>query len=315
MRTLRFAPLLLILVSSALWAQDLAPTQWLRMPSRLAHRWECNLSARDGWTRAGYDTRGWSRPVVVPGRYPVSMEPESQALYSFMWHAGGGHTGKPVYFRRMVTLTGQPVEATINACADDQFVLTVNGVRLGESKAAHQPASFDAAKALKLGDNVIAVEAKDTQPPGYGLLVTPEITQTWPLQPCDWYCSTNGRNHWRKAASDIAPPIALEGLKPYKCISVPRGMKDFSTAYFRRTLGLDGLPVEATVVTLADDGYELYVNGKLVTLEKRAERAYIPRKADLLPFLHPGQNTILVKVTNDWGPGRMYCVPTVTMTD
>lgn len=312
MRTLRFAPLLLTLLSPTLWAQDLAPTQWLRMPRPLAHHWLCSLKAPRGWEQPGYDSRAWSRPVVVPGRYPADMEPEEQALYNFIWHAGGGHTGKPVYFRRTVTLTGLPVEAAIRACVDDQFTLYANGVTIGHSKAAHEAASFDVK--LKRGDNVIAIEAKDVQPPGYGLLVAPQITQTWPIQPCDWYYSANGRTHWRKAASDVAPPIALQGLKPYKCITVPGGMKDFSTAYFRRTLGLDGLPLEANAVVLADDGYELYVNGKLVTLEKRAERAYIPRKADLLPFLHRGNNTILVKVTNDWGPGRMYCVPTVTMT-
>lgn len=309
MRILRFTPLLLTLLSPAVWGQD-----FVRMPRALQARWQCSLTARAGWQQPGYSSRAWSRPAVVPGRYPLSMEPASQALYSFVWHPRGASTGKPVYFRRMVTLTGQPVEATISACADDQFALSVNGVGVGASSAPHEFGSFDALKYFKHGANVVAVEAKDVRPTGYGLLVAPEITQTWPLQPCDWYCSTNGRSHWRKAITDTAPPIALQGLKPYKCITAPGGMKDFSTAYFRRTLALDGLPLEATAVVLADDSYELYVNGRLVTLEKRLERSYIPRKANLMPFLHPGQNTVVVKVTNDWGPGRMYCVPTVTMT-
>lgn len=309
MRLLRLTPILLTLLSPAVWGQDL-----VRMSSDLQARWRCSLTARHGWNDRGYDDRRWSRPVFdLPGRYPAWAEPEDQALHSFMWHPAGANTGKPVYFRRSVYLPGQVTEALVNVCADDQFMLYVNGRGMVQSKQAHQDSGYDLAPYLKPGDNVIAVQARDIQPPAYGLLVAPGLTQAFPMASGGWQYSANGRQ-WQPAAADKNPPIQVEGMASYACLSAPGGMREFSTAYFRRTIRLDGLPLEAPTVILGDDSYELTVNGKLVTIEKRLERAWRPRKVDLAPFLKPGANTLLVKVTNDWGPGRFYCLPTVTMT-
>lgn len=309
MRPTRLIPLLAVLLCPTVWGQD-----FLTMPAALAARWRSTLDAGHGWFDRGYDDSRWTRPVFgIPGRYPEWAAPEDQALHPFMWHPAGAHTGKPVYFRRNVYVPGEIERAVVHLCADDQFALYVNGRGIGLSKEAHHDTEFDLTPNLQSGHNIIGVQAMDVQPPAYGLLVAPEVTQRFSMRDGGWQCSDNGRDGWGCCSLD-SNPIKLEGLKPFECLTQPGGMAEFSTAYFRRTLEVDGLPLEATAVVLADDGYELYVNGKLVTLEKRAERAYIPRKVDLLPFLCPGKNTLLMKITNDWGPGRMYCVPTVTMT-
>jgi len=309
MRTIRFAPFLVLLFSPAVWGQDL-----MRMSSDLQARWRCSLTARPGWNDRGHDDRRWSKPVYdIPGRYPGWAEPEDQALHAFMWHPAGANTGRPVYFRRSLFLPGQVTQALVSVCADDQFMLYVNGRGMVQSQEAHSDSSLDIAPYLKPGDNVIAVQAKDIQPPAYGLLVAPGITQVFPMAGGGWLYSADGRR-WQAAAADTSPPIHVEGMAPFVCFSAPGGMKEFSTAYFRRTIRIDGLPLEAATVILGDDSYELTVNGKLVTMEKRLERAWMPRRVDLAPFLKPGANTLAVKVTNDWGPGRFYCVPTVTMT-
>ena len=310
MRILRLTPLLLMLLSPAVWGQD-----FLRMPDSLQARWRCSTAPGHGWFGRKYDVSSWISPRFgIPGRYPEWAAPEDQALHNFMWHPAGANTGKPVYFRRSVHLPGEIEQALIHVCADDQFMLYVNGEGVAQSKEAHRDSSFDVTCRLFNGDNLFAVQAMNIKPPGYGLLVAPEVTQRFSMRDGEWKWSLEGKTPWYPASVDKAPRIKLENLEPFECLSLPGGMDEFSTAYFHRTLPLDGLPIEASVVVLADDSYELYVNGKLVTLEKRAERAYIPRKADLLPFLHPGQNSLVVKVTNDWGPGRFYCVPTVTMT-
>lgn len=310
---MRWVSLLIALIVIAVvpaWSQPL-----LQMPSELQVRWRCTLVAERGWFDRGYDDSRWTKPnFEIPGRYPEWAMPEDQALHSFMWHPAGANTGKPVYFRRNVSLPGEIEQAVIHLCADDQFMLYINGRGLVQSKEAHRDTELDITLSLQSGQNIIAVQAMDVQPPAYGLLVAPEITQRFPMGDGEWKWSLDGKGPWYPASYDKAPPIQLPGLDPFACLSVPGGMDEFSTAYFQRALDLDGLPVEANAVVLADDGYELYVNGTLVTLEKRAERAYIPHKADLLPFLHSGHNVIMVKVTNDWGPGRFYCVPTVTMT-
>ncbi|MEN6640972.1 MAG: hypothetical protein ABFE08_00865 [Armatimonadia bacterium] len=302
---------LLVLICPAVWGQD-----FLRMPDSLQVRWRCSTAAGSGWNQAGYNASGWTKPVFgIPGRYPQWAAPEDQTLHLFMWHPRGANTGRPVYFRRNVYLPGQVTEATVNVCADDQFMLYVNGRSLMQSQAAHQDRSIDLTGQLQPGANVIAVQAKDVQPPGYGLLVTPMITQAFRMDDGSWQYSANGRTGWQKAAADKTAPIKVEGIeRGFSCLTAPGGMKDFSTAYFRRTIQLDGLPLEAPTVILGDDSYELKINGKLVTLEKRLERAWMPRKVDIAPFLRPGANTVMVKVTNDWGPGRFYCVPEVTMT-
>lgn len=311
MRIPCLAPLLLVLLSPAVWGQD-----FLRMPDNLQAQWRSNTTAGTGWNQTGYDASSWMKPVFdIPGRYPQWAAPEDQALHLFMWHPRGANTGKPVYFRRNVYLPGQVTQATVNVCADDKFMLYVNGHGMMQSDEAHKDRTADLTSQLRHGVNVIAVQAKDIQSPGYGLLVVPMITQAFRMDDGGWWYSANGKTGWQRASADDTPPIKVEGIEqPFACFTVPGGMKEFSTAYFRRTIQLDGLPLEAPTVVLGDDSYELKINGKLVTLEKRLERAWMPRKVDIAPFLRPGANTVMVKVTNDWGPGRFYCVPEVTMT-
>lgn len=285
------------------------------MPQELNERWLTSLEAKTGWNAPGYDTTGWvPADRDIPGRYPIWMPPEQQVRHTFMWHPAGAHTGKPVYFRRSVYTPGEIARAVMQVRADDQFMLYVNGRGVVQSREAHRDELVDLQAFLHSGTNVIGVQARDVQPSGYGVLVVPRITQRFTMGDGGWSWSLDGGTDWHPVSYDKAPPIEVTGFEPFRCVSLPGGMDEFSTAFFRRTLELDGLPIEAQTVILADDSYELRVNGQLVTLEKRLERSYLPRQVNLLPYLHPGRNTLTVKVTNDWGPGRFYCVPTVTTT-
>ena len=312
----------LLVTSASLAMAQALPT----MPSALANRWVCATEAGPGWNAAGYNDRGWV-PVShdVSLGYPDWMESEQQVLFRFMWHPGGSHRGSPVYFRRSIWLPGQIDQATIKVCADDIFGLYINGLGVGYRRKAGETGDFEVAGYLKTGQNVIALSAMDIKPPGYGLLVAPEITQSWPFEEKDraWRCSPAAAagwtqkdfddSHWQAAAKDSAPPIALENLGSFSCFSLPKGIPEYSSAYFRRVLEIDGLPVAAQVTILADDGYELYVNGAYLAVEKRVDKAYWPATVDVTPHLQPGKNVIAVKVSNTWGPGRLYCVPTVKM--
>jgi hypothetical protein len=284
------------------------------MPAQRQASWRCSVTARAGWNDRGFADASWRRVRLVPGRFPLTMEPERQSLYSFMWTPRNPPLGQWAHFRRSVWLPGRIEAATAEVQADDQFQFFVNGQLVGLHERAHEAVVYDITERLLTGQNVLAAQARDTEPPAHGLLVVPEITQTWPLGDGGWKCSTDGRR-WQPAVPDTNPPIELAGLdQSFACLSVHGGMKGFATAFFRRTVAIDGLPLQAEAVILADDSYELRVNGTLVTLEKRLEKSYWPRQVNLARYLKPGQNTLTVKVTNDWGPGRMYCVPTVTMT-
>lgn len=318
MRLLTAAAALVLM--SAAYGQGL-PT----MPPDLQARWQSSLQADEGWNDRGFEGI-WS-PVVrdLPARYPEWVEPERQMLCSYMWYPGGAHTNQPVYFRRTVWLPGQVEAGLLDLTADDEFQLYVNGRGIGRSAKAYENVTFDITSYLQPGANVIAVQARNLKPPGYGLLVIPEITQSFPMSDASaWRTATSAGSGWQApsfddrgwaaAVPDPAPPIKLESLEPFACIAIAGGMQDFSTAYFRRTLELDGMPLDASLVILSDDSYELYVNGTLLAVEKRVNKSYLPRRVGLTRYLLPGKNTLAVKVTNDWGPGRLYCVPTVTMT-
>jgi hypothetical protein len=310
-------------------------TELQRPPLSLLSRWQCTLQAERNWQTPGFVSTGWQPVAEVAGRYPAEMKPEEQILTRFMWAPDRNAAG-PVYFRRHLWLPGEIEAASLFVSADDYFDAYINGYGIGQGRVAHEGFLFDLQPYLQSGANVLALKAWDVNPPARSLMVTAEITQSWPApQGAGWVCTlvTPGQGTdrqwpsagprwtqpkyddraWLPAVADTAPPIKLPDLPPYHCITIPGGLPEYGSALFRRTFEVDGLPLIATAVILADDSYELYVNGTLVAWEKRAERAYYPLEVDLRQYLQPGKNVLAVKVTNDWGPGRLYCVPTVTM--
>jgi len=309
---------LLALIATAVCAQDLSP-----MPRPLSQRWLTSISATEGWNAPGYDARGWAHVTYdIPAGYPSWMTPAQQARHRFMWHPAGPNRMHPTYFRRTLVLDEKPVAATLKVCADDQFRLFVNGKLIGEEQQAGLTREFDVTGALHPGANVIAVEATDVAPWGYGLLVVGEITQEW-TDKGGWRCArTPGRlwtasgfddRLWPAAVLDRAPDI-VAGEQSFSCVTTPTDIGDFATAYFRRVLNIDALPTAASLTILGDDSYELYVSGKLAAVQKRPEQSYAPLQIDLGGKLHTGRNALAVKITNTWGPARLYCVPVVTMT-
>ncbi len=295
------------------------------MPPELKSKWRSSLSAASGWNECGYDTAGWV-PVVydLATAYPNWMTPAQQARHQFMWHPAGNNNGQLVYFRRQLWIDGRVTDALFRVCADDQFRFFVNGRLVGGARESGATRVFAATSDLLQGANVLAAEARDTMGQAYGLLVMAEVTQEWPFVPEEhrWRCSTTAGDGWTTvgynddkwghAVPDRAPAILVDSRR-YSCFTTPQDLPDFGTAYFRRTLDLDGVPVSAQVTILGDDSYQLYVNGELMALEGRADYAYRPRVVDVGSALHPGRNILAVKITNTWGPARLYCAPVVKM--
>lgn len=295
------------------------------LPASLTGRWLTSLRVKAGWEAPGYDTTGWVRAACdLPGAYPEWMTPTQQARYRFLWHPSGANRGKPVYFRRPLHVSGRVTTARFALCADDQFKFYVNGHLQGTQTVAHQTRDYEVAPLLRPGANLLAAEARDVQAPGYGLLVVGEVTQEWPFvrQQKSWRCATKATAGWNRpdyddrkwafSVADRAPAIVVpEGT--YACFTTPREIGDFASAYFRRCLDLDGLPTAASITILGDDSYDLYVNGRRLALERRVDRAYRPARVDVTAALHPGRNVLAVKITNTWGPARLYCLPKVTL--
>ncbi|MCO6457366.1 MAG: HEAT repeat domain-containing protein [Pirellulaceae bacterium] len=70
------------------------------------------------------------------------------------------------------------------------------------------------------------------------------------------------------------------------------------TCYFRRSFMLQ-TPREGQVAIMADDAYELYVNGREV---QRGQYEKDLKQIDISGYLAPGRNTVAIKVSNLKGP-------------
>lgn len=319
MRRLAAVLLLVVLTGGAVAAT------YETMPAELAAKWLSSPSASEGWNETGYDTDGWV-PVTydLAVAYPNWMTPEQQAMHQFMWHPAGNNNGQTVYFRRQLWVGGHVTDAFFRVCADDQFRFFVNGRLVGGARESGATRSFAVGEDFRPGANMVAAEARDMMGGGYGLLVMGEVTQEWPFMTeeqawrCDvsvgsgWIESDYDDAQWQHAVADRAPAIEV-GNRRYQCFTTPEDLSDFASACFRRNLDLDGVPVSAQVTILGDDSYQLYVNGKLMALERRVDYAYRPACVDITSALHAGRNTLAVKITNTWGPARLYCLPVVKM--
>jgi hypothetical protein len=221
-------------------------------------------------------------------------------------------------------VSGQVTDAYFRLCADDQFRFFANGQLVGSERQSGATRGFALTKLLQAGANMLAAEARDVMGSSCGLLVVGEVTQEWPFEADEqaWRCSSSAGIGWTEAGYDDAPwaaavadraPAMVVEERRYNCFTTPQDLEDFSSAYFRRNLDLDGVPVAAKVTILGDDSYQLYVNGRLVALERRADYAYRPMTMDITSALHHGRNALAVKITNAWGPARLYCLPVVKM--
>ena len=87
--------------------------------------------------------------------------PTAQVDARWIWsHADAMHdNGGRILLRKVIKLDKLPKRAQAVATCDNEMVLYVNGKKVGESAEWSKPMSVDITKTLKVGDNVIAVEA------------------------------------------------------------------------------------------------------------------------------------------------------------
>lgn len=77
------------------------------------------------------------------------------------------------------------------------------------------------------------------------------------------------------------------------------------TAWFRRSFELKEKPREASLTITADNSYALYVNDRLIGLQRLTEDWSEPDRYVLGPALKAGRNAIAVRVVNDEGSAAL----------
>ncbi len=333
LRTVGFALLL------GFWALAYVnAAEWQRMPY---NRWECTIKPGERWVSGGKGDGSEWEPVRIgtAAPYPEQVEPADQYRWGFMWSKEQVAVGEAVYFRRWIRVdAGEIKHATLRMCAYGSFVAYLNGQQLLRSDETGVLHEINITEFLKTGDNRFAIAVVRGEK-NYGLLVMGETELTWPLQESAWRTADTLAGHelkkretpytrslrrsytpyWTRmplignwAWTRTEPGLDLNwDDTTYPTIQPKGGMPEYSTAYFQLRISFHELPVSGVLQILGDDGYEVYVNGYVVAVEKRADKAYLPVVVDITDYLRCHGSTIAAKVTNDWGPGRVHIQPTV----
>jgi mono/diheme cytochrome c family protein len=194
-------------------------------------------------------THAWpSRPAI---KLPVLSNPELtnsathaiKAQGHWIWdhaQAAQSDSGGSVFFRKPFTLKTVPAQAIIAVACDNEFILYVNGKRVGKGAEWGTPLTVDIREQLKVGDNLIAVHGINwpdkltgkglnikganpagllatvalgyakTKPPAADASKPADTSLTWQEFSTDasWHCSRTRTAKWFIAAT------RLEGWKP-----------------------------------------------------------------------------------------------------
>ncbi|MBN1360232.1 MAG: family 78 glycoside hydrolase catalytic domain [Sedimentisphaerales bacterium] len=253
------------------WDQDRRGSSWSKTAS-----WTMSLLNQDEWKAQwiGFDASRRRSPVQTA----VDL---SRA--SWVWYPEGDpKTSAPVatrYFRKTFTLPGaRRVESAVCAAtADNSFKLYVNGVQVGEGTNFQQASVVDVKEHLRVGRNVLALEASNVgdaaNPAGVLAILRlrfaggqPSVVASDPT----WLASQSGAPGWTDvefSARDWRPVmvLGLHGTSPWGRVDVGSGQLFLPPAQFlRKQFVLDKPIKRATLLASALGNYELHLNGKQV---------------------------------------------------
>ena len=140
-------------------------------------KWQATIDIpdNDAWMYPGFDDSGWQN-AVADWRLKPSAATDITGMQDttagWIWHPDDPDLA---YFRREFELAYQPAEAVLRITADNEYAVYLNGGLIGEdagnqSSVWQNAESYEIARFLRKGRNVISVVAKDLGG-GSGLLM------------------------------------------------------------------------------------------------------------------------------------------------
>jgi putative heme-binding domain-containing protein len=133
------------------------------------------------------------------------------AVPRWLWDASP-QDGEELFFRRAFPLPVLPKDAQIVISCDNHCRVYVNGDKLGESDEWESPLEIDVTKALRVGDNVVAVHAwNDGGPAALAARVSWQVdgNDHELVSDATWQCSDDDPDGWSLATFDAkAWPLA-----------------------------------------------------------------------------------------------------------
>lgn len=171
---------------------------------RSDHRW-IQSDCLGEWSAADIDDSAWPRalfPYVQMWQRDWPLDPEARP----MW---GSHFNSCV--RRHFALEAAPEQATLHIWVDDDYELYINGEFVGRSAdgyGAMPGETYDVARHLRAGDNVLALALKDCVGEFRGALVSLSIPGA-PDEPTTWLSAFFALREWAVFAAVILAALAV----------------------------------------------------------------------------------------------------------
>jgi len=302
--------------------------------------WDAQGEPSD-WSKPG----AWSMGILEPGQWKAkwigytapddagreaaARPPVTLDGCQWIWFAEGDPRQQAPqgtrYFRKVFDLPqgGKVRDARIAITVDDQFVLYVNGQQAGKSDGStevwRQARTFDVAKWLAPGRNVIAVEAANTSdsPAGVAarLAVTLDDAKTIELTTdASWLSSERKAAGWEKGEFDAtgwgkARRLGPMGVAPWERVMPVEARawgQEAPSPVFRKQFALSK-PLKSATATICGLGYyELHVNGAKVgdrvldPIFTRYDRRVLYATYDVTDKLAQGPNALGVMLGNGW---------------
>ncbi|HEY0868585.1 MAG TPA: hypothetical protein VGE01_14470 [Fimbriimonas sp.] len=307
----------------------------------LVGRWRTSASEQRGWQGLGFDDSKWIQPKQIPmvdngvvfdhngGRWPEP--PGIQFAFQHFWHPFATQEGKRTFYRRTFAIPADFTACSTYLSVDDTYELYVNGRLLGKGQdLVATIREFPIGPLLRQGNNVLALSATNTGA-SKGVRSWTDLHLSFPSrpgQPLAWRCSRDPGPRWSEPdAPDARPgkplswkvPVILRADEAVRTgigsapMWIDRNFGPQEAVYFRLPLYLDGIPSQGNLRISADNGYEVWVNGKLMG-QYRGEKPDVVSDVDIQAALHRGANTIGVKATNFGGPASLTVLPSVKLS-
>ena len=269
------------------------------------------------------DAKDWQAKWLRPD--PWMFGTRGLDRCSWIWFPHAGATVEmpttTAYFRARLKLPADIAlrRASVTMCADNDFVLFVNGKEVLKGGSWNSPEKADLTALLRAGDNVFAVAAGNggDKPNPAGLLgcVTAELADgrqlTLATGPA-WKTQSSEQAGWREAGFDDASwPVAREMAKfggaPWEQIKAQVAtMENSPASWMRKEFNLAAGPAQALAYVNVKGYYELYVNGKKVSEDVLAPAVSQDKKRslyttyDISKLLRAGSNCVGLWLGRGW---------------
>ncbi|MBN2311943.1 MAG: family 78 glycoside hydrolase catalytic domain [Candidatus Hydrogenedentes bacterium] len=242
--------------------------------------WSVGLWDGAGQASAWSPPAEWTMGLLAPEEWQARWVagPESPPIFDgaqWIWTADGAEGNAPPgvrAFRRTFEALGDVASATVAITADNAFKLFVNGREIGTGNRWEEAYTFDVAKSLHKGTNVIAVEASNgaEQANPAGLIAKLSIrssdgVETVVTTDRNWRCMDNAPIGWHTPGFDDAQWWEANALGPYGI--EPWGRKavarERALPMLRKAFTPARKPIKHAVAYVCGLGhFELSVNGQ-----------------------------------------------------